>query len=348
MQTVAVYSHTATITACSLSCSSIAIETAAHALVNYKLINDTNRSESKHMTTAFETLYDLAVTIQVDPSYRKLTAHHTDSIATAERSLQRSILQLVMPGEDINSPWQITRIFCRNLVNRAQAPMSDTDMLGLLNHVELMYTTDEERVKFLSTVAADKLVSTRSRQVIVALEKFTSSKSISALGNQCYLDWVSQRWVYWNSKHIHQLDLGELLKDLHILCKHKETKIEGIGFALAANFFADLGLTCFGKPDLHVTPIINLLQLRWGEQEAFEGLLQISQKEADKLRRNKRFTWLEASGGLMPRLLDRIIYLIGSDNLILNGLKNKRHAPARRDLIRQAFIDRGLIQSNYQ
>jgi len=304
--------------------------------------------KSESMTTAFETLYDLAVTIQIDPRYRNHTAHHTESIATAERTLQNSILQLVMPGEDINSPWQITRIFCRNLVNRAKAPMSDTDMLGLLSHVEQIYSTDQERVKFLSTVAGDELVEARSRQVISALEKFTSSKPIPALGNQCYLDWVSQRWVYWNSKRIHQLDHGELLKDLYILGKYKDTKIEGIGFALAANFFADIGLTCFGKPDLHVTPVINLLQLRWGEQEAFEGLLQISQKEADQLRRNERFAWLEASGGLMPRFLDRIIYLIGSDNLNLNGLKNKRYAPARRDLIRQSFIDRGLIQGSYQ
>lgn len=300
------------------------------------------------MTTAFEILYDLAVRIQVDPRYQKLTAHHTKSIATAEQKLQASILKMIMPGEDINSPWQITRIFCRNLVNRAQAPMSDTDMLDLLNQVENTYTTDKERVNFLPTVAASELSSPRASQVVRAMEKFTSSAQIPILGNQCYLDWVSQRWVYWVHKSIHQLNLEELLTDLNILCKYKDTKIEGIGFALAANFFADLGLTCFGKPDLHVAPIINLLQLRWGEQEAFEGLLNISQQEAEKIRRNQRFAWLQARGGLMPRHLDRVIYLVGSDNLNLNGLKNKRHAPSRRSLIRQAFIDGGIIKSDYQ
>jgi hypothetical protein len=300
------------------------------------------------MTTAFEILYDLAVRIQVDPRYQKLTAHHTESTVTAEQRLQASILNMVMPGEDIHSPWQITRIFCRNLVNRAQAPMSDTDMLDLINRIEDRYATDQERVKFLPAFSASELTASRSRQILSALEKFTSSVQITSLGNQSYLDWVSQRWVYWVNKRIDQLDSEELLKDLNILCKNKNTKIDGVGFALAANFFADLGLTCFGKPDLHVTSIINLLQLRWGEQEAFEGLLKISQQEAEKIRRNQRFAWLQASGGLMPRHLDRIIYLIGSDNLNLNGLKNKRHAPTRRSLIRQAFIDGGIIKSDYQ
>jgi hypothetical protein len=45
----------------------------------------------------------------------------------------------------------------------------------------------------------------------------------------------------------------------------------------------------------------------------------------------------------MPRHLDRIIYLVGSDNLNLNGLKNKRHAPTRRSLIRQAFDKDGEV-----
>jgi hypothetical protein len=300
------------------------------------------------MTTAFEILYDLAVTIQVQPDYQQLTAHHTESIEIAEQRLQASILQFVMPGEDIHSPWQITRIFCRNLVNRAQAPMSDAEMLSLINRVENTYLTDQDRVKSLSAIAASTLTTDTSRRVIGALEKFTSPTKILSLGNQSYLEWVSQRWSHWVNKNIDQLDSEELLKDLNILSENEETKVEGIGFALAANFFADLGLTCFGKPDLHVTPIINLLQLGWGEKKAFEGLIKISQQEAEKLRRNQRFTWLQASGGLMPRHLDRIIYLIGSDNLNLDGLKNKRHAPTRRNLIRQAFIDRKIIKSIYQ
>jgi len=300
------------------------------------------------MKTVFETLYDLAVMIQVDPQCQRLTAHPTDSITLAEQRLQHSILETVMPGENVRTPWEITRIFCRNLVNRAQAPISDSNMVSLLNIVESSNTSDQERVRSLSLVAENKLTTNKSIKVLSALAKITSPTPIPALDHLCYLDWIFNRWAYWQHKTIHQLDANELIKDLKVLYKNKDTKIDGIGFALAANFFADQGLTCFGKPDLHVTPIINLLQLRWGEQEAFEGVIQIAQREADKLIRNSRFEWLHAQGGLMPRHLDRLIYLIGSDNLSLTGLQNKRHAPQRRNLIRQEFIDQGIIKSEYQ
>lgn len=120
-----------------------------------------------------------------------------------------------------------------------------------------------------------------------------------------------------------------------------------MGLPLAANFLADIGLPVFAKPDLHVTPIINMLQLRYGERAAFRGLVEIAQTENEFLSHNRRFNWLMASGGLYPRYLDRVIYLIGSDNYNLDGVKNKRQAPKRRELMRDALLAAGLVIARY-
>lgn len=295
--------------------------------------------------TAFEILYDLAIEIQVNQKFAPITAHHTASRDDAQEKVQTSINQFIMPGENVNSPWQVTRIFCRNLVNRAQAPITDAAMLDLLTLVERNCDQDEQRVRLLAPLADDVLTNARSRQILSALYKFTSAEGIPELANRQYLEWVRDRWLYWAQKGIDELDTDELIGDLDTLGKHQRTKISGVGFALAANFFADLGLSCFGKPDLHVLPIINLLQLDHGERKAFEGLIQIAKRDNQKLRRNDRFAWL---GPLYPRKLDRIIYLIGSDNFSLNGTKKATYAPLRRDLMRKALIEGGLITSCYQ
>ena len=97
-----------------------------------------------------------------------------------------------------------------------------------------------------------------------------------------------------------------------------------------------------------MTPIINLLQLRSGEEAAFRGLVKIAQAENERLSRKPEFAWIAQQGGLWPRFLDRLIYLIGSDNFRLDGRKNKQQAPKRRDMMRDALIDGGLVDARYK
>ena len=103
----------------------------------------------------------------------------------------------------------------------------------------------------------------------------------------------------------------------------------------------------FVKPDLHVTPIANMLNLSAGEVDAFKGLVKIAQIEQEKLSRNSKFQWLNDQGGLFPRHLDRLIYMIGSDNFLLNSEQSKRHAPDRRQLIKDALVSGGMVSAKY-
>ncbi|MGI9142614.1 MAG: hypothetical protein ACR2IJ_05440 [Fluviibacter sp.] len=300
------------------------------------------------MTTAFETLYYLAVDLQTNPDYRHLTSHHdVAGREEVERRLRESILTLNMPGEGLIHRWDRVRVFCRNLVNRAQPAVREADVKRVLEVVENDHHSYEDRVVALPEIASSMLTGRRADGYVSALRKIASDQVYSELGNLTLLEWIDQRWAFWVGRPIEDLDVDELLYDIDVLSVIKSTKIEGMGLPLAANFFADIGLRVFAKPDLHVTPIINMLQLRYGESAAFRGLVEIAQAENDLLSHNRRFNWLMESGGLYPRYLDRIIYLIGSDNYSLDGVKNKRQAPKRRELMRDSLVAAGLIQARY-
>lgn len=299
------------------------------------------------MTTAFETLYDLAIDIRTNPIHRAITGHHTPDRDLAKNQLQRSILTLVMPGENINSRWQRLRIFCKNLVNRAHSPVSSQDVTELLSEVERLYSDDHDRVSNVVAVAHQSLTTERSVIFKDAVEKLTSSALISEFGGVSYFDWVDQRWAYWVNKSMGDASLDELINDVHLLSDHKVTKIPGMGLALAANFLADMGLLVFGKPDLHVTPVMNLLTLRTGELEAFKALVSVAKIENQMLSRQPKFSWLNGHGGVTTRYLDRLIYLIASDNFNLDGRRDKQNAPKRRALIRSTFIHQHLISAHY-
>jgi hypothetical protein len=90
-----------------------------------------------------------------------------------------------------------------------------------------------------------------------------------------------------------------------------------------------------------------MLTLSAGEVEAFKGLVKIVQIEREKLSRNSKFQWLNDQGGLFPRHLDRLIYMIGSDNFLLNSEQSKRHAPDRRQLIKDALVSGGMVSAKY-
>jgi hypothetical protein len=300
------------------------------------------------MLTVFETLYDLAVELQSNPLLKSLTLHHSPDKATVEARLQEGILHTLMPNENVHSQWGKTRIFCRNYVNRAQGVVTPKQIVSLLTTVENLHRTEDERLSALASTAAATFNVKRKNELVLALERIASREKLASLNHQTYLDWVENRWNYWVNQQVDSMDVDELIYDLQVLYLNKNTKIPGIGLPLAANFFADMGLTMFVKPDLHITPIANLLTLTDGEVEAFKGLVRIAKFEREKLLRNTKFNWLNEQGGLFPRHLDRLIYMIGSDNFLLNSKQSKRYAPNRRQLIRNALISCGFVSATYQ
>lgn len=300
------------------------------------------------MTTSFQTLYDLAIELQVNPDLQKLTFHNNGLARDdVEARLRRSILTLNMQDEQAGTPWDNVRVFCRNLVNRAQPAVRDNDVKNLLRAVEGECDSYHARIKALPVMAATMLRGNRAEAYVRAVRTLTSDRVYSELGGTTLLEWLDQRWLYWVNKSVESLNVDELLSDIDVLSEMRSTKIEGMGLPLAANFFADIGLPAFAKPDLHVTPIINILLLQDGARAAFRGIVKIAQIENEILSHNKRFSWLAEFGGLYPRYLDRVIYLIGSDNFNLDGVKKKREAPTRRKMMRDALIEAGLVQARY-
>lgn len=303
------------------------------------------------MPTVFSTLFELAIELQSDPSLSRLTRHHDPDRASVRARLQRAIRQGVMPDEAALTRWQRLRIFCRNHVNRAQPAVSDRVVKELLDSIETGHQDEEGRIHALANVHASQLSGTRPQEFVHALTCITDPTPRASLGHQSYLDWLDQRWIFWAQSQVQSLAVDALLQDIDILSHNEDTKIPGMGLPLAANFMADTGLSAFAKPDLHVMPIVSLLQLsierRNEERHAFRGLIQIAQLEDQALAHRHEFAWLQEAGGLWPRFLDRLIYLIGSDNFNLDGVKNKRHAPQRRALMRQALLEAGLLDGRY-
>ncbi|MEY4652889.1 MAG: hypothetical protein RI884_1470 [Pseudomonadota bacterium] len=303
------------------------------------------------MPCAFQVLYDLALQIRLDPALRPLTRHAATQAPVVEAELRLAILRDVMPGEAALTPWQRLRVFCLNLVNRSQPPLPAADVLALLNQIQSTHANDEDRIRALAAMTGDDLPGQRPREFFAAVRRVASPQPVPALGQRTYLAWIDQRWLHWIAQPTHALDVDALLADLDVLSVHPATKITGMGLPLAANFMADIGVSAFAKPDLHVMPIISLLQLsierKDEEREAFRGLVRIARADHEALGQEGRFAWLQEAGGLRPRHLDRLIYLVGSDNFHLDGQRNKRQAPARRALMRQALICAGLVAGRY-
>jgi hypothetical protein len=303
------------------------------------------------MTTAFAILFDLATELQADPRLARLTHHHDPDREAVRARLKKAILQDVMPGEGTLTRWQRLRIFCRNHVNRAQPAVPGAAVCEMLEAIEREHAADDDRIQRLASVQASELRGSRPQEFVDAVARITSSTTWPALGRQTCLDWLDQRWNHWAHQRVQDLAIEPLLRDLDLLSRHPETKIPGMGLPLAANFMADMGLSAFAKPDLHVLPIVSLLQLsverRDEERHAFAGLIRIAQLEDQALRHKDAFAWIQEAGGLWPRFLDRVIYLIGSDNFKLDGTKNKQQAPQRRALMRQALLEAGLLDGRY-
>ncbi len=299
------------------------------------------------MTTVFEVLYELGVELQSNSDLKSLTCHHNPHRDEVEATLRRLILQIGRPGENVTSSWGRVRIFCRNYVNRSQAAATALEVTNLLGTVESSCIDENDRIRLLPSLARSILEGRRADEMVEALIRVTSPEPNLALGNRSFLQWVEDRWLRWVNASPFELDEDELLSDLRSICDRNYFKIKGVGLPLAANFLADLGLHAFGKPDLHVKPLMNMLTLQEGEEAAFRALVKIARIEAVALSHNRRFGWLEEAGGLMPRHLDRVIYLIGSDKFGVNGRAQKRKAPDRRVLMIKALVSAGMLNARY-
>ncbi len=303
------------------------------------------------MPSAFRVLFDLALQVRLDPALRTLTRHPATDGTVVEADLRRSILCDVMPGEAALTRWQKLRVFCLNLVNRSRPPLETEEVLALLGEIQAAHADDDDRIRALAAMTGEGRPGRRPREFFAAVRRVTLPQPLPALGHLTYLEWIEQRWLHWIGQPAHALEADALLADLDILSQHPATKIVGMGLPLAANFMADIGVPAFAKPDLHVMPIIGLLQLsidrKDEEREAFRGLVRIARAEGEEIGRDRRFAWLQDAGGLRPRHLDRLIYLVGSDNFHLDGRRNRRQAPARRALMRSALIRAGLVGGHY-
>lgn len=284
--------------------------------------------------SVFVTLYNLALAILTAPANSqlgKLTRHHYATHQRAEATLQTAILQRTMPGEEPGTPWGILRVFMRNLVNGSYAAIDPDDMLGRLNRIE------EETQNFFDR--CNKLVASMAGipRLRRSLAAFLDPRHAPCNATD-YIDWVTGRLSAYSALPVGDIDPNVVLHDLCTMASSQDTKIPGMGIPYAANFFADLGVRSVAKPDLHVKPTVQgLFGRQFSKPACIAKVIELAKHESLELQESRCFAWL--TGGLYPRDIDRIIYLIGSDNFLLNGDRNRRLAPRRRELLLAKLLE---------
>jgi len=285
------------------------------------------------MTTTFETLYDLSVrllTAAPGSQLGRLTLHHCANTVEAEALVTRAVLTRELPGEAPTSRWGILRVFMRNLVNRSFAPMSADAMLRCLDQVSSSASDESSRIAALMAAVASQ------PKLRLSLGSALDPARAPDGAGDC-LDWLSARIQEYRTMPVRDIDADRLLLQLRLIAIDEKTKVPHIGIALAANLFADLGIRVVAKPDLHVLEVMQGLrgETSLTEEACIRDVIRLAQLEAPSIASNERFAWL--TGGLYPRDLDRLIYLIGSDNFRLDGKQLQARAPARRALIAEAL-----------
>lgn len=283
----------------------------------------------------FEALYDLSIRLLKAPpksELGRLTLHHCHSTAEAEALVRAAVLTREMPGEVPTTRWGILRVFMRNLVNRSQPAMTAQAMLRCLNEVASLAHDEALRTGALVNAVAGNAQLNQSLQAVLNRDRAPD-------GYNDYLDWLSARIEEYRQMPVAEINTDRVLNQLRHIAVDRKTKIPNMGIALASNLFADLGVRVVGKPDLHVLPTVETLRGVGSltPEECIREVIRISQEDAPLVAASGRFNWL--TGGLYPRDLDRMIYLIGSDNFRLNGTQQKRGAPTRRALMLNALID---------
>jgi len=282
----------------------------------------------------FETLYDLSIellTARPGSALGRLTAHHSHGTEEAEAIVKAAVLTRAMPSESPTTQWGILRVFMRNLVNRSQAPMTSGAMLRCLDQVTSLEPDDASRTAALINAVAGHV---RLGQSLAAVLE----RGRAPDGCNNYLDWLAERMEEYRQMPVDEIQADRVLRQLHCIALDSKTKIPHLGLALASNLFADLGIRVVGKPDLHVLPtmagLLGVDQLTPGK--CIRELIRMALQDAPRVAANARFSWL--TGGLYPRDVDRMMYLMGSDNFRLNGTQQKHGAPKRRAMMLETLF----------
>ena len=289
--------------------------------------------------TVFETLYNLAIDIRANRDYSTFTNFHTNCREEAQKSINADICTTTMPGESPEGELGTVRIFARNFVNRSYAPAKEAavkqwlgENLGDHTNIDSYIETLEQKQQF----PGKDLVLTSVKQFVAHNEYL----------KQPILSWLKNKRKEWNEIKVDALNPDNLIRDVDVICKKQYTKIDGMGFALTANLFCDIGVRVFAKPDIHVKPIIGLIGLmEHDDRMIFKALVDIVKFESTRIP-----TYLcdvLSPDGLYPRHLDRLIYLIGSDNHGLSGGGKKAFSRKRRQLMIKSLSSSGIINSNY-
>lgn len=339
-------------------------------------------------TTVFETLYDLALDIRTKPHLAHLTVHHTACRCEAERALQEALLSMSTVPASCNQRWDIVRAFALNFFAGARKVNNifRTVVTNKISCVQKRFTGGcaDNPEEFLisefqkianSTASLDgwgKTDTEHLKVLIKSLERFTqcadAPKNQSWKKTQSWADWAVERRGYWIKKSNNNINIDCqaikcLIHDINLLTKLPhgaqkrptgKARFDGMAFALGANFFADIGLVWFVKPDLHVNGIIKLLGLlaREGDDDKrnFSAVIELTKIEATIINEHHRFRFLDNrswGSGLYPRQLDRLIYLIGSDNHSLDDNKNKQQSKERHKLMVERLVQAGFLGAAY-
>lgn len=298
------------------------------------------------MPVVFEVLYDIAVELQTNPKFKHLTRYHDPDRVAVESRLQTIINRLMLPGENLLNNWGKLRIFCRNFVNPDLSFTDDRKVKDFLDQIEASYFSEDDRVRALINEVTSKLKHRRAGELSLALQKLCSPTKLSCLGSRTYLEWLDNRWRYWQPKDIEDVVIEELTADLGLMIFHPEAKIPGLTFVSAVRYFAELGLTTFSPPGHHVTVIMNFLTLSDGEDQAFNDLIRIAQIEKVKIN-SKKFAWLKDGGGITPRNLERLIQVISTDSFSFDAVPDVSLALQRQRLIKDAFISFDIVSAQY-
>ncbi len=283
----------------------------------------------------FEALYDLSIRLLTAPpksEMGRLTLHHCGSTAEAETLVRSAVLTREMPGEFPVTRWGILRVFMRNLVNRNHPPMSGELMLRCLDEVSVRAQDEVSRTTALVHALVGNAQLSRSLRAVL-------DRSHAPSGSNDYLDWLNARVEEYRHLPVAAIDTERVLDQLRQIACDRTTKIPNMGIALASNLFADLGIRVLGKPDLHVLETMKgLLGVRsLAESACIREVIRVAKNDASHVSASDRFDWL--TGGLFPRDVDRMMYVIGADDFHLDGRKLKRRAPARRSLMIETLID---------
>ena len=260
------------------------------------------------------------------------------------RQLRRDMRADVMPGGNVATDWGVVSIFARNFVNRASPPLTMEKVDALLAAAATGRTACGERIDALLALLASPGLAARAPEVHRAVLEFTRPDPHFAPEGSC-LAWIRNRVRHWQGKPCAELDADELLRDIRQICDHPGKAFKGMALAVTANLFADLGAAAFAKPDRHVVPIISLLCLVEADEEiVFRAIIELTKREAPRLAAMPRFAWL---GAIYPRHMDRLIYLLGSDNHGLAGHRNTSGAVMRRRMMIASLRKAGIISSQY-